>query len=413
MDFKTALSSFFKVLLGIDLKASSPVGEFEKAMEGELGRSVVTLPNARYGLMRTLEYLGVGKGDGVIMTPINLPDMKTVILNSGAELRYMKYCPKSFSPDLESVDVGPKDKVFFYTPLAGVVPDMKRISAFCSVYDLTLVIDFTQSFMASFEGKPIHLFSNYSFSSLCDLKVIHTHRGGIYNSNDSEMLKFLRTKEEDLYPLDRKFFLMSVLEDAFSLTLLKPGIFKYFTRWGLKLLSLKRGDNVEAITSGQGIKILGFRFLKGFFQSNQVQRGQRFPSFLYYRFCDLQAKIGLKRIKKYKTLELKRIHNAELFYRSLKDEATQAIPLQMNSGQTYWKSPLWVEKPKEFKAFMNKWGIDCSQTNLPLLYEAEDDQARNMRDNIVYMPTHWYLSDQQVRDVAIIVNKYFKESNGK
>lgn len=413
MDLKTAMKSVFKVFLGKELKASQSVDEFEQAMERELGRSVVTMPNARYGLLRTLEYLKIGQGDGILMTPINLPDMKTIILNTGADLHFVKYCPKSFEPDFKQVKVRPEDKIFFFTPLAGIVPDMNRITEFCNRNNLTLIIDFTQSFMSSYKDRSIHLFSSYSFSSLCDLKVIHTHRGGVYNTDDEAFYKFLQGKQRKLNPINRKFFLMSIFEDAFSVFLLNPMVFKNFTRWGLKLLSFKRGDNVEAITSGKGIKILGFRFLKGFFQSNQVKRGANFPSFLNYRFSDLQAKIGLERLKKYKYYENKRIHNAELFYKSLKDRAISAIPLELTAGNSYWKSPLWVRSPKKFKAFMGRWGMDCSQTNLPLLYSGEEDATCNMRDNIVYMPTHWYLNDQQIIDMATIVNEYFRESHGE
>jgi len=62
---------------------------------------------------------------------------------------------------------------------------------------------------------------------------------------------------------------------------------------------------------------------------------------------------------------------------------------------------------------MAKWGVDCSQTNLPLLYHEEEDITRNMRDHIVYMPTHWYLKDHQIREMATIVNKYFKDFDEK
>ncbi len=413
MDLKTPLVSFFKVLLGVDLRSSVAVRNFEDAMGRELDSSVVTLPNARYGLMRTLEFLNIGKGDGVLMTPINLPDMKTVIENTGAQLRFIKYRPKSFEPDFGAIEVDPRDKVLFFTPLAGIIPDMDKVQAFCDEHNLILVIDFTQSFLASFNGRGVHHYSDYSFSSLCDLKVIHTHRGGIYSTRNREFIEFLRNKENELRPIERKFFFMSILEDAFSLTLLKPRVFKFFTRWGLKLLALKRGDNVEAITSGQGIKILGFRFLKGFFQSNQVQRGKPFPSFLFYRFTDLQAKIGLNRLKKFKGLEKRRIHNAELFYKSLEGSAVKGIPGFIREGATYWKSPFWVNDAKGFKAFMAKWGVDCSQTNLPLLYNKEEEVERNMRDNIVYMPTHWYLNDQQVLGMATIVNEYFKGRDGE
>ena len=131
MELSTAIKSFFKVLLNIDLRSGKPVITFEEQLEKLLKRSVVTIPNARYGLMRTLEYLKISEGDGVIMTPINLPDMKTIILNSGAQLRFIQYQPKSFDIDLESIEVRDSDKVFFYTPIAGIIPDMEAIKAFC------------------------------------------------------------------------------------------------------------------------------------------------------------------------------------------------------------------------------------------------------------------------------------------
>ncbi|MBC98183.1 MAG: hypothetical protein CME63_10560 [Halobacteriovoraceae bacterium] len=251
MELKTALLSFFKVSLGFDLSRGVYVDRFESSLSEVMGQPVITLPNARYGLKMTLEFLKISAGDGVIMSPINLPDMKTVILNTGADLRFISYKEKSFELDFKSIEVKDTDKILFYTPLAGITDDLKRIKEFCEKNHLILVIDFTQSFLTKSHNREVHKYSNYSFSSLCDLKVIHTHRGGFYTSSDQGMINFLKEKEENLNPINKRFMLMAIIEDAVSLTLLKPVVFRYLTRWVLKILSLKKGDNVEAITSGE------------------------------------------------------------------------------------------------------------------------------------------------------------------
>lgn len=411
MELKTALLSFFKVSLGFDLSRGVYVDRFESSLSEVMEQPVITLPNARYGLKMTLEFLKISAGDGVIMSPINLPDMKTVILNTGADLRFISYKEKSFELDFKSIEVKDTDKIFFYTPLAGITDDLKRIKEFCEKNHLILVIDFTQSFLTKSHNREVHKYSNYSFSSLCDLKVIHTHRGGFYTSSDQGMINFLKEKEENLNPINKRFMLMAIIEDAVSLTLLKPVVFRYMTRWVLKILSLKKGDNVEAITSGEGIKFLGFRFLKGFFQSNQVRTGEDFPSFLRYQYTDFQAKIGLNRLRKFRRIEDLRISRAELFYASLEGDALSGIPKgALKKGHTYWKTPYWVDDPKDFKRYMSKYGVDCSQTNLPYLNTSEIlnfESLGNMRDNIVYMPTHWYLNDNQVIRMAKIINQYF------
>jgi dTDP-4-amino-4,6-dideoxygalactose transaminase len=168
-----------------------------------------------------------------------------------------------------------------------------------------------------------------------------------------------------------------------------------------------RGDNVEAITSGKGVKLLGFRFFKGFFQSNQVQAKEGFPNFLKYRFTDFQAKIGLKRLESVFYLEKRRIENTKYFYSHLNDEAKKMLIEGIdNPGATFWKCPLWVERPSEFKEKASQWGIDCSQTNLPQLNNEKLGEESNMRDNIIYMPLHWYLNKKQVLFMASFVNKY-------
>ncbi|MCF8057924.1 MAG: DegT/DnrJ/EryC1/StrS family aminotransferase [Bacteriovoracaceae bacterium] len=409
MSWWTPFLTILKTLLSIDLGSSKSVAKFEEVLGETLGRPVHCLPNARYCLKLTLDYLNVGTGSTVLMTPINLPDMKTIISNTGANLTFIDFKENSFEPDLDDFTPPKNALVFFLTPLAGIPVDMEKVFNFCKSHNLSLILDLTQCYLTKWKGKRLFEYSDFAFSSMCDLKVIHTHRGAYYITENKDLQRHILEKStNELKKIERKFLMISAFEDWVSLTLLNPYVFYFFTRFLVKLLVVKRGDNVEAITSGQGIKFLGFRFLKGFFQSNQVKENVGFPSFLLYRFTDLQAKIGLKRMPHLIEIEERRIRNAKRFYNALNIKARESIPRGIDfDGATFWKTPIWIENPNDFKERARKWGIDCSQTNLPQLNGAKVGSTQNMRDNIIYMPTHWYLMPKDIDEMAKFVNDYF------
>lgn len=390
------------------LRRGEVVSEFESRLGFELSRSVITLPVARYGLKLTLEYLNIGPGSVVLMSGINLPDMKTVVLNTGSSIEFIDYHEKSWNLNIKTFKDRNDISAVFIAPLAGIAPKMEEIESFCREMKIPLIVDLTQSYKTKYQGKYLYEFSDFCFSSLCDLKVIHTHRGGYVLTSNSEFESFCRNRiNEELGAIEFSYFFISILEDWISVTLLNPFIFKYFTRYFLKFLTFYRGESVESITSGQGLKVLGFRIFKGFFQSNQVKQGLPFPSFLSYQFTDLQAQIGINRLKKLKEIEEKRIRNTRFFYSKLNENSDfLKTHIEDVSGSTFWKAPLWVKEPDDFKEFMSKRGIDCAQTNLPEMSGIERGDERNMCYNIVYMPIHWYLSDCEILEIAESVNLY-------
>src|SRR5690606_25025853 len=240
--------------------------------------------------------------------------------------------------------------------------------------------------------------------SLCDLKVIHTHRGGYLASDDQLLEKYAKKKvSTELGEVDRKFFGVSVLEDLISLTLLNPFVFNLFSKYLIMILTRMNGSNVEKITSGQGLKVLGFRLFKSFFQSNQVKKDRGFPDFLLYRYTNLQASIGLRRLEKIRKIEQMRISNARLLISKLSAVAIENLPFNYTlNGGVFWKFPIWLKDAESFKKTAFDHGIDCSQTNLPNLYEIEIGDGRNMRDNVVYLPVHWYLKPRDVERIAYV-----------
>lgn len=410
MSWWTPVLTISKAIFRVDLGSSAAVKKFEDCLGSIFKKTAICLPNARYCLKITLDHLNIDENSNVLMTPINLPDMETIIVNTGASLQFVDFKEKSFEPDIDSFVPAENTKVFFVTPLAGIPVDLDKISAYCENYKIKLVLDLTQCYQTEWKGRKIYEFSDYAFSSLCDLKVIHTHRGAYYITDNDSLEHYIREKSKsDLNSIKVKFLLLSAFEDWVSLTLLNPYVFYFFTRFLLKILVTLRGDNVEAITSGQGVKFLGFRFLKGFFQSNQIARKDGFPSFLLYRFTDLQAKIGLERLPGLGEIEEKRIKNANRFFQALSEKAKSCIPKEIDfESATFWKSPIWIENPEDFKKRAAKFGIDCSQTNLPQLNNVKVGSTRNMRDNVVYMPTHWYLLEEEVDFLANFVNNYFQ-----
>ena len=413
MNFMTPFKSLWKIIFRTDsLKSGFSVTEFQTELKKKFhGAEVELVPHARIGFYLILKFLRISHGSEILCSPIGLPEMLKMIRIHKLTPRFVGYKKNSLLLDLESLQVSQNTKAFFYTPISGIQTDMTALVGFCKKHDLILIQDLTQSFGAEWKKQPLHRYADYNIYSLCDLKTLHTHRGGLIVSNRKELAEFLKKqKDEFLLSPSKKYFLGFIVEDLISSTLLRRNIFNYIGKYILKFLNLIDAHLVENLTAGNGLKVGSIRFFQNFMASGKDWMSDLIPDEQKYVYTNLQAEIGLERWPKLVSIEKRRKSNVLFFYSNLNDKARNLIPdFPEDEGHIFWRAPLIVSDFPGFQKYLLANQIDVARSNLPWLPDLlnhTDISGRELKYNCVYMPIHHYLNREDVLLVAAVVNKY-------
>ncbi|MCK5073163.1 MAG: DegT/DnrJ/EryC1/StrS aminotransferase family protein [Bacteriovoracaceae bacterium] len=422
MDFFEPLKSLFKWFSGKG-KSGPKVQEFEEAFKQLFGHEHLTImPHARVSLYFCLKSYEYDLGDEVLMTPVNLPDMVNMIRICGLRERYVDINRHDYSIDLEDAKnkLSTRTKFLFVTHLNGIVPDMDAILKFAGDHNLILIQDCTQSIDCRYNGKRLETYSELSFMALCDLKVIHTHMGGMIVSQNSERLKRIKKiADAELLPLSPKYLFRFVAEDMIANILLNRVLFSIIIFPIMRFLTIMLGaNNIQGLTRGDGLKIGNIIILKSIFGGGGNLLRESVPDYMLYRFSTLQAEIGLKRLRKFKEIDQKRIENSKKFHEFLDIGDKYTAKYEDDRTHVYWKFPIIVKDYERLHDHLCRFGIDSARSNLPCLSTLEHfkggDQTPNaefMVNSSLYIPLHYYLNDKEISFIAGKVTEFFSDGS--
>ncbi len=326
--------------------------------------------------------------------------------------RFAGFKKNSFSLDLTSLQVAPATRAFLYTPICGFHTDMNELRDFCKKHNLILIQDLTQSFGGKWKNQPLHLYGSYSFYSLCDLKTLHTHRGGLVLTEDAGFKKYFSEVEKTwLQKPSFRYFLGFIVEDFISVVLLNRTVFNHIGIWILKTMNRLDIQLVERLTAGLGFKTRFFHVMKAFMASGTDWTSGQIPEEQKYTYTGFQAAIGLERLKKFDAIEEQRRRKIRLFYENLTLQKKVRKPhFTEDPDHVFWRAPLVVDDFLEFQAYLLSKKIDAARSNLPWLPRLVDPNlsvsGEEMKTNCINIPIYHYLSDEEVLQIAQEVNAY-------
>ncbi len=416
------LRSMLGVVFG-EHRKSDQVETFEEAYAKHYEhKNIVCVAHARVALYYCLRSYEFSSGDEVLMTPINIPDMVNMIRIAGLRERYVDILSDDYSIDLEDAKtkITSRTKFLFVTHLNGFVPDMEAIQKFAKENQLILIQDCTQNVGAKFKGRNIESFCELSFSALCDLKVVHTHMGGAIVSESSTQLdKIKKLLKSELSPLTLSYFSRFLLEDIIATLILNRYVFSFFVNPLLTLMNKVMGvENIESFTKGGGIKIGPVYFLKGLFGGGGNLLKSEIPKGMLYQYSNLQAKIGLRRLKTLSAVDERRISNSQLLLNQLEVPNKVLAKLETNASHVFWKFPIRTDKLRELQEHLIRNGIDSARSNLVCLNEYECFNATDttpvasyLSKSSLYLPAHPSLNERDMKNIIDSTNSYFKNNS--
>ena len=169
--------------------------EFEKKLSDSIGKNnCVSVKNCTDALYLTLRYLGIGRGDEVLV-PCNtfVADYAAVANVGAAPIAVDVNEYYSIDPAQLEKQITPKTRAILVVHLYGQAADMDEILAVAERHDLVVVEDCAQAFGAEYKGKPVGSFGDVSCFSFYPTKNLGAFGdGGAILTDDDEMARRLR-----------------------------------------------------------------------------------------------------------------------------------------------------------------------------------------------------------------------------
>ena len=164
-----------------------------RALEARLselcgGRPVRAFNSGTCTMEIALRLAGVGPGHEVITTPLTWVATSNVVLAVGARPVFVDIDPVTRNIDLDAVEraITPATRALLPVDLAGLPVDRDRLYAIARARGLRVIEDAAQSFGASWGGRPIGSFGDFTSFSFHPNKNITTIEGGCLVMNTDE-----------------------------------------------------------------------------------------------------------------------------------------------------------------------------------------------------------------------------------
>jgi perosamine synthetase len=172
------------------------VKELETLIAAYLGvKHALTFNNGTSSLHASLQALGVGPGDEVLVPTLSYASSANVVLFCGATPVFMESEPDTFNVSAEEIArrITPRTKAIMTVDLKGMPVDFDAILAVARRHGLPVLSDSAESFGAIYRGRkvgsqaPVHSFSFFAN------KNITMGEGGLVTTEDDRLADLIRT----------------------------------------------------------------------------------------------------------------------------------------------------------------------------------------------------------------------------
>ena len=173
------------------------VKAFEKAVASYVGAPFAVAANScTSALQLSLEVLGVGPGDEVIVPSFTFVATANAVVHRGAKPVFVDIDPRTYNLDPSAVEraASSRTKVILAVDQIGLPADLDAIHAVARSHSFHVLEDAACALGSEYRGKRIGNLSELSCFSFHPRKVITTGEGGIITTPRQEYAELLRTK---------------------------------------------------------------------------------------------------------------------------------------------------------------------------------------------------------------------------
>lgn len=203
---EAALEAINEVFESGYINEGTQVTELTNRLHKTLGcidDSLILTNSATSALTLALKLSGVGHNDEVVSTPMTCVATNTPIKNLGAKVVWADVIPTTGMLDPEDVvrKITDKTKAVMVVAWAGNAPELEKLSKICAERGVKLILDAAHAFGASYHGRPIHTWADYTCYSFQAIKHFTTGDGGALVCRSYS--DHLRSKALKWFGLDR------------------------------------------------------------------------------------------------------------------------------------------------------------------------------------------------------------------
>jgi perosamine synthetase len=195
MPIDDALAGVREVMASGFVNEGQQVTDFQNALMSFLGVQNLVLTNScTSALTMAYKMAGVGPDTEVITTAMTCVATNTPIVNLGAKIVWADI--RSDSGSIDPVDIErkitDKTRAIAYVNWAGTPCDLEKIQSLGKKYGIPVVQDAAHAFGATWKGRPISDFADYTCLSFQAIKHLSSGDGGALICNDSAKFSLAR-----------------------------------------------------------------------------------------------------------------------------------------------------------------------------------------------------------------------------
>jgi perosamine synthetase len=164
---------------------------FSNRFEMKYGISFV---NGTATMHAALEAIGIGPGDEVIVPPLTMSATTFAVLQANATPIFADVSPDTFQIDPKSIRerITSRTKAIITVALYGMSPDMDPIMDLAKEFNLKVIEDNAECFLATYKGRMVGSLGDCSSFSFQSSKHLTSGEGGIILTNNLELAENIR-----------------------------------------------------------------------------------------------------------------------------------------------------------------------------------------------------------------------------
>ncbi len=404
VDLKTVevISSLLQILNTKKARYSDKVGELEKVYATYTGtKGAVAFPYSRTGTYYVLKALELQEGDEVIMPAFTFWVDAAMVVMAGLKPVFVdvNFETQSIDPTQIEKAITPRTKVIYPTHLNGLPADMDQIMEIAKKHDLRVMEDCARSCGATYNGKRIGSFDIGSFSFGYG-KSFYGFGGAMVTSDDEALIKKLRKLKSDFKHISIKNLCIETLKGS----LLRYLNISYLYRFSLFPLVYK-------------FQVEGKEQYAGRFRV-KMPPYDKVPDNFKIDMNNIQARLGLRQLKRIDKTNKIRMNNARILTQELKDIPGLHIPNEFTDREhVAVHYAIWTENNRELQRFLTKNKIDVQDETAVDLTTLERfkpyvnskfPNAHKLHNKLLFLPTHIGLTKGDILYIANKVKEFFE-----
>ena len=336
-------------LTSTNISEGLAVAEFEKQLEQQFGYKYgVGVNSCTSALHLALVMAGVGRGDEVILPAQTFVATGLAVLYCGATPVFVDI--QKETGNIDPLKIGPaitlRAKAVICVSWGGNPCDLLGLQKVCEHYGLTLIQDNAQAFGATYMGKPISSYGDFSCFSFQAIKHLTTGDGGLLVCRDEKLRQ--KAKSLSWFGIDRT-----------------------------RDLPDETGERVY------NLDVVGYK----------------------YHMNDIAASLGLGNLHGVKSRLRRRREIVDVYENKLSDISTFRYP-----GSANWLYTILVDERKNFIRAMKERDIPVSVVHCGIDRNAIFGETKHLPiqrywdEHHICLPIHSSLADEDVYEVVEAIN---------